>query len=97
MTHGTCLELLVLTRFTVMLVALQKVEQETIDDLKQIFHALDTNGNGTLDKDDLVGLNEKKLHELERFGFSSDNVAPSSSDALGSEHNGNGATVNGIL
>ena len=48
-----------------MLVALQKVDQESIDELKAIFHSLDTNGNGVLDKDDLVGLNKKQAwHQL---------------------------------
>ena len=39
---------------TFMLVALQKVDQESIDSLKAIFRSLDTNGNGMIDKDDLV-------------------------------------------
>jgi hypothetical protein len=43
---------------TFMLVALQKVDRESIDDLKTIFRSLDTNGNGMLDKDDLVELAE---------------------------------------
>jgi potassium channel subfamily K len=44
---------------TFMLVALQKVDRESIDDLKTIFRSLDTNGNGMLDKDDLVELAER--------------------------------------
>jgi Ca2+-binding EF-hand superfamily protein len=39
-----------------MLVALQKCDQETIDDLRAIFRSLDMNGNGLLEKDDLVDL-----------------------------------------
>jgi Ca2+-binding EF-hand superfamily protein len=42
-----------------LLVALQKVDQELIDELKAIFAALDRNGNGKLEKDDLVALNER--------------------------------------
>jgi len=50
-----------------MLVALQRVDQEAIDELKTIFHALDANGNGKLEKDDLVALNERPMwHELQR-------------------------------
>ena len=41
-----------------MLVALQKVEPQLLDDLKATFHALDNNGNGLLDKDDLVQLTQ---------------------------------------
>jgi potassium channel subfamily K len=44
---------------TFMLVALQKVDRESIDDLKTIFRSLDKNGNGMLDKDDLVELAER--------------------------------------
>lgn len=39
-----------------MLVALQKVDKESMDDLKTIFKCLDKNGNGTLEKEDLVDL-----------------------------------------
>jgi potassium channel subfamily K len=42
-----------------MLVALQKVDRESINDLKTIFRSLDKNGNGMLDKDDLVDLAER--------------------------------------
>lgn len=42
-----------------LLVALQKVDEEFIDELKAIFVALDRNGNGKLEKDDLVALNER--------------------------------------
>ena len=38
----------------VMLVALQKCDQETIDELKDIFQSLDINDNGVIDKDDLI-------------------------------------------
>jgi hypothetical protein len=44
---------------TFMLVALQKVDRESIDDLKSIFRSLDTNSNGMLDKGDLVELSER--------------------------------------
>ena len=37
-----------------MLVALQKCDQETIDELKDIFQSLDINDNGVIDKDDLI-------------------------------------------
>ena len=58
-----------------MLVALQKVDQESIDDLRAIFNNLDTNGNGVLDKDDLVELTQssawsemqKIVHEEEHL------------------------------
>jgi hypothetical protein len=50
-----------------MLVALQKVDQESIDELKAIFEALDTNGNGKLEKEDLVALNERPTwHDLQQ-------------------------------
>jgi len=39
-----------------MLIALQKVDRRTIDELKMIFHSLDTNGNGYLDEADLAEL-----------------------------------------
>jgi hypothetical protein len=49
----------------VMLVALQYVEQETLDDLKAIFNVLDVNGNGLLEKEDLLELNKKaKLKDI---------------------------------
>jgi Ion channel len=41
---------------TFMLVALQKVDPQDLEDLKQTFYALDANGNGLLDKGDLVQL-----------------------------------------
>jgi potassium channel subfamily K len=44
---------------TFMLVALQKVDRESIDDLKTIFRSLDKNGNGMIDQDDLVELAER--------------------------------------
>jgi potassium channel subfamily K len=44
---------------TFMLVALQKVDRESIDDLKTIFRSLDKNGNGMIDQDDLVDLAER--------------------------------------
>lgn len=68
-----------LIMLAVMLVALQKVEQETIDDLKQIFHSLDTNGNGILDRGDLLDRNMEKMSELARLGISSDKVSSSRS------------------
>ena len=56
-----------------MLVALQKVDKETIQDLKDAFYSLDRNRNGQIDKEDLVdftqtdGWNELlKLSEMQR-------------------------------
>lgn len=43
---------------TFMLVMLQKVDRESIDQLKDIFHSIDRNGNGFIDKEDLVNLQE---------------------------------------
>jgi Ca2+-binding EF-hand superfamily protein len=37
-----------------MLVALGKVDKDSIDELKTIFKSLDTNGNGLLEKSDLL-------------------------------------------
>ena len=51
---------------TFMLVALQKVEPQLLDDLKATFHALDNNGNGLLDKDDLVELEDTGWTEWKR-------------------------------
>lgn len=42
------------TIFVVMLVALQKCDQETINELHFIFHSFDKDGNGLLEKNDLV-------------------------------------------
>ena len=42
-----------------MLVALQKVDRDTIDELKSIFDTLDTNKNGVLEPEDLVDLAEE--------------------------------------
>jgi len=39
---------------TFMLVALQKVDPQDLEDLKATFHALDANGNGCLDRGDLM-------------------------------------------
>lgn len=53
---------------TFMLVALQKVDRSTIDQLKSIFDSLDTNGNGLLEEDDLVELAEENyLPTLQRI------------------------------
>lgn len=43
---------------TFMLVMLQKVDREDIDQLKDIFRSIDRNGNGVIDKGDLVNLHE---------------------------------------
>lgn len=43
---------------TFMLVALQKVDPQDLEDLKTTFHALDANGNGYLDRNDLAKLAE---------------------------------------
>ena len=44
---------------TFMLVALQKVDRQTIDELRNIFESLDANGNGLLEENDLVVLAEE--------------------------------------
>jgi hypothetical protein len=41
-----------------MLLALQKVDEESIHDLRRIFNKLDTNHNGRIDKDDLIALQQ---------------------------------------
>ena len=41
-----------------MLVSLQKVDPSFMEDLKSIFYDLDVNGNGYVDKDDLVGVHQ---------------------------------------
>lgn len=51
-------------RLVVILVALQKVDQETIDELKQIFHSLDKNGNGILDRGDLVDWDAETMRKM---------------------------------
>ena len=43
---------------TFMLVSLQKVDPNFMEDLKSIFYDLDTNGNGFLDKNDLIGVHK---------------------------------------
>lgn len=43
---------------TFMLVMLQKVDRESIDQLKDIFHSIDRNDNGFIDKEDLVHFQE---------------------------------------
>lgn len=49
-----------------MLVALQKVDQESIDELKELFKNLDSNGNGVLDKDDVIAITESSpLHDMQ--------------------------------
>ena len=48
-----------------MLVALQKCDQETIDELKDIFQSLDINDNGVIDKDDLIE-NTRRVVECTR-------------------------------
>ena len=50
-----------------MLVALQKVDQEFIDDLREIFDNLDTTGTGSLEKRDLVKLTKKNYRPLQRI------------------------------
>lgn len=51
-----------------MLVALQKCDQEIMDDLKSIFNSLDKDGNGLLDKEDLVELAQSSGLLLQRRG-----------------------------
>jgi potassium channel subfamily K, other eukaryote len=43
-----------------MLVALQKVDKKSIDELKTTFKSLDKNGNGTLEKEDLADLVQER-------------------------------------
>jgi Ca2+-binding EF-hand superfamily protein len=51
-----------------MLVALQKVDKSTINELKTIFGSLDKNGNGLLEEDDLIELAEENyLPTLQRI------------------------------
>ena len=54
---------------TFMLVTIGKVDKETIDELRSIYHSLDTNGNGTLEQDDLVAVTTRNripaLQELQ--------------------------------
>jgi hypothetical protein len=51
-----------------MLVALQKVDKETIDDLKDAFYGLDKNGNGQIDKEDLVDFTQTSAwNELQKL------------------------------
>lgn len=58
-----------------MLVALQKVDQESIDDLRDIFNNLDTNSNGVLDKDDLVELTQSSAwSEMKRIGLEEEHL-----------------------
>ena len=47
-----------------MLVALQKVDQEVIDDLREIFDKFDTTGSGTLEKSDLIKRTKKNYKPL---------------------------------
>jgi len=42
-----------------LLVALQKVDRATIDELSEVFDSLDKNGNGTLEAEDLIDLAEE--------------------------------------
>lgn len=50
-----------------MLVALQKVDQEFIDDLREIFDNIDTTGKGILEKRDLVKLTKKNYRPLQKI------------------------------
>lgn len=50
---------------TFMLVALQKVDKKFMNDLRVIFHSLDTNDNGMIDRDDLDEL-ARRMKELNR-------------------------------
>jgi Ca2+-binding EF-hand superfamily protein len=57
-----------------MLVAMNKVDSETVKGLKEYFHRLDRDGNGTLSKDDLVDTVKGKLptsarHKLELSSY----------------------------
>jgi potassium channel subfamily K len=58
---------------TFMLVALQKVDKASIDDLKTIFRSLDMNGNGVLDKDDLVELVAERFDKEDLIGLGEQN------------------------
>jgi len=59
---------------TFMLVALQKVDRSTIDELREIFDRLDTHGDGLLDAGDLIDLAEENyLPTLERIAKQSEN------------------------
>jgi len=52
---------------TFMLVALQKVDRELLDELRAVFRALDTNGNGMLEKDDLIAHSTMGSREWDRM------------------------------
>lgn len=45
-----------------MLVALQKCDQDIINDLKYIFRRLDTNNNGFLEKEDLIKITNESTN-----------------------------------
>jgi potassium channel subfamily K len=47
-----------------MLVAMQKVDKEDMVELQQLFHKLDTNNNGSLDKADLVMLTKIRREKM---------------------------------
>lgn len=50
-----------------MLVALQKVDEEVIDDLRHIFENLDTTRTGSLDKRDLIKLTKTNYRSLQKI------------------------------
>ena len=50
-----------------MLVAVQKVEQEFIDDLREIFDNLDATGTGVLEKRDLVRFTKRNYRPLQKI------------------------------
>lgn len=49
-----------------MLVAMNKVDEPTLESLDQYFHRLDVDKTGTLSKDDLITSAKAKLHQTNR-------------------------------
>lgn len=50
-----------------MMVAMQKVDQKSVDEVKAVFQSLDADGSGTLQKEDLILLVERKKNK-QRMG-----------------------------
>ena len=59
-----------------MLLAMQKIEKEDLHDLQQLFKQLDANSNGTLDKNDLIMLAERKKQAMSQSKAMSNSLTP---------------------
>jgi len=59
-----------------MLLAMQKIEKEDLHDLQQLFKQLDANSNGTLDKNDLIMLAERKKQAMSQSEAMSNSLTP---------------------